>query len=253
MHGFEPRFYRDHMGEHRFRSFIIKYKDSDLWIGVDDESYDENMPEFAKQQLLLLRNELETYILKQPLFATSFAPVQVIDDAPEIALQMGEAGFLSQTGPMASVAGAFSEFIGKAIQKKFRVNELVVENGGDIYMILQKNLTLSVYAGDSMLSGKIGVEIPAIETPVGICTSAGTVGPSISFGKADAVTVACKNTLLADAFATAIGNRIVSSSDIDMELSKVNQQPEILSLLIICDGKVGVKGKFQLRMIAPKP
>ena len=121
---------------------------------------------------------------------------------------MAMAGEKAGVGPMAAVAGAFSEEIGKTLLRTFPINELVVENGGDIFLKLEKPLVLSVYAGTSVLSEKIGIEIPAQETPLGVCTSAGTVGPSHSFGKADAVMVACKNTAVADAFATALANQV---------------------------------------------
>ena len=249
MKGIEPRFYRRLMGEGRFRSFVVGYKDSDLWIGVDVQSYDPLMESFAKERLTLLRKELESYILKNPEFVSSFLPVETDDTVPDIAKQMALAGKVANTGPMAAVAGAFSEYLGKAIQEEFPVKELVLENGGDIYLKLERDLILSVYAGKSALSGKVGIEIPAAETPLGVCTSSGTVGPSVSFGKADAVMVACKSTLQADAFATAIGNRIQQAANIDPQLKETEMQLEILSILIICEGAVGVRGHFALKII----
>lgn len=86
----------------------------------------------------------------------------------------------------------------------------------------------------------------AAETPLGICTSAGTVGPSISFGKADAVVVVSKNCSIADAFATAIGNNINHYADIDIALKEVKKKPEIVFLLAICEGRVGIQGNFAI-------
>jgi len=242
----EPRIYRERLSKGRFYSFTIGYKDSDIWIGVDFLSYRESIPEFAQQQLVSLRKELEEYILLQPEFASSFSPIDLLLNAPEIAVEMAKAGKIAGTGPMAAVAGAFSEFIGKAIQNEFSVKEIIVENGGDIYLVVQNDLIMSVFAGKSELSEKIGVEIKAHDTPIGICTSAGTVGPSISFGKADAVMVACKNTALADAFASAIGNCIQCSSDIDPTLHKFKTQSEVLFTLAICEGKIGLQGIFNI-------
>ncbi|MFA9392304.1 MAG: UPF0280 family protein [Prolixibacteraceae bacterium] len=249
MTAIEPRWYRNGMGEGRFISFVVTYKDSDLWIGVDKDSYDPGMKDFAQAKLTELRTELEGYILNHSEFATSFSPFDVQEFAPDMAIDMAQAGKFAGTGPMASVAGAFSEYLGNTIQQKFIVNELLIENGGDIYAKLNQDLILAVYAGRSALSGKVGIEIPAEETPLGICTSAGTVGPSVSFGKADAVMVVCKSTLLADAFATAIGNRVKQASDIDVELKMTEQHPQILSVLIICGGAVGIRGKYALKML----
>ena len=245
---YEPRFYRNRMGENRFHSFMIGYKDSDLWIGIDKASFHPDMPAFAQKQLLELRKELEQYILTHPEFASSYTPIDITSASPKIAIEMSAAGKIAETGPMAAVAGAFSEFLGKAIQHKFEVKEIVVENGGDIYLLLKQNMVLSVYAGESSLSGKIGIEIPAEETPIGVCTSAGTVGPSTSFGNADAVMVAAKNTALADAFATSIGNKIESADDINPTLELMKTRKTIKSLLIICENKMGITGDFELRL-----
>jgi hypothetical protein len=159
---------------------------------------------------------------------------------------MARAAQKAGTGPMAAVAGAFAENIGKAVCKNFNINEIVVENGGDLFLKIQKDLVLSVYAGHSPLSGKIGLKIPAKQSPLGICTSAGTVGPSISFGKADAVVVASPDTALADAMATSIGNRVNISEDIEQALRKYSPTMNMKSLLIVCNDKLGIKGEFEL-------
>ena len=249
MKGIEPRFYRKQMGEGRFRSFVIGYKDSDLWIGIDVPSFKNEIIDFAQQELKNLRIELENFIRLQPEFASSFSPLKSTKQFPKIAKAMANAAKLANTGPMAAVAGAFSEHIGKAIQENFRVNEIAVENGGDIYLSLKNNMILSVYAGNSPLSGKVGIEIPAKNTPIGICTSAGTVGPSTSFGKADAVMVISKNTAIADAFATAIGNKVLKANDIEKQLNAYRNSKDILSVLIICEGSVGIKGQFEMKII----
>ena len=245
----EPRFLPYPNGRERFRSFVVGYKDSDLWIGVDPRHYSAAMPQFASGKLIELRKTLEAYIVLHPDFGASLQPIDLLSGAPAIALEMARAGKIAGTGPMAAVAGAFAEYIGKAVAREFGTEEIVVENGGDLFLQLNQPMTLAVYAGNSELTGKIGVEIPAEKTPLGVCTSAGTVGPSLSFGKADAVMIACTNTALADAFATAIGNHIKTASDIEAGLTLTENNPEILSLLIVCENKVGAKGSFPLRAI----
>lgn len=245
----EARFYRKQMDNGRFRSFTVGYKDTDLWIGVDPKSYVPEIQEIALQEIKELRMQLEAFIVENPLFATSFEPVSVSKDATNIVQQMAHAGQKAQTGPMAAVAGAFSEFVGRKLAQTFHLKEIVVENGGDLYLQLNQPITLSVYAGISPLSGKVGIQIPAENTPAGVCTSAGTVGPSISFGKADAVMVVCRNTALADAYATAFGNQIQSETDIQPQLNRLEQLPEIESMLIVCNGQIGIKGKYPLKII----
>jgi uncharacterized protein len=234
------------MGEERFSSFVVSCKDSDLWIGIDQASFEPSIINFAQRELINLRLELEKYIHGFPEFATTYHPIKLPANSPEIAFRMGKAAEIAEVGPMAAVAGAFSEFIGRAIQKKFLVKEIVVENGGDIYMSIAKDLNLSVYAGNSALSGKIGIKIPYDLTPIGICTSAGNVGPSFSFGRADAVMVACKDTALADAYATTFGNRVKTSDDISKAINIASQCKEIISIVIICQNQMGITGQFEL-------
>ncbi|HKK80604.1 MAG TPA: UPF0280 family protein [Prolixibacteraceae bacterium] len=247
--GIQPRFYRNLMGQKRFKSFMVGYKDSDLWVGIDAQSFSERIPVFAQDRLIELRKSLEAYIYRHPLFASSFEPLPLKTGAPDIAILMSKAAQKAGTGPMAAVAGAFAQFIGNAIDAKFDIKEIVIENGGDLFLKIQKDLLLSVYAGHSPLSGKIGLKIPAHFSPMGICTSAGTVGPSASFGKADAVVVASPDTALADAMATAIGNGVSIPEDIEQALRKYSPSLGLKSLLIVCNDKLGIKGEFELTPI----
>ena len=150
---------------------------------------------------------------------------------------------------MSAVAGLFAQFIGEAIQQKFESNEIVVENGGDIYLNVTSDIDISIYAGKSSLSNCIAIQVPVSESPLGICTSSGTVGHSLSFGKSDAVAVSCKNTAVADAWATRLGNEVKSEADIKQALAISAKVPEILSTLIIVNDKMGVHGKFKIKPV----
>ena len=65
-----------------------------------------------------------------------------------------------------------------------------------------------MHAGRSPLSHKVGIRIKPDQQTWGVCTSSGTVGPSLSLGRADAACVVAPDTALADACATALGNRV---------------------------------------------
>jgi uncharacterized protein len=246
---YEPRTYRQQFNSKRFYSFLTVFRETDLWIGIDRNSYKPEMKNVAFQKVVSLRNRLDEYIRVTPEFQNSLIPLVPGAQAPPETIEMATRTFRAGVGPMASVAGLFAQEVGNEIMRNFNIEELVIENGGDIFMKLKENLVLSVYAGESPLSEKIGIIIPAAETPLGVCTSAGTVGPSLSFGKADAVMVACKSTALADAWATALGNRVKTSGDIESTLEYAEKFPEILSLVIICEGKVGIRGNFEIKML----
>ena len=244
----EERTYRNTMGEGRFRSFTTGYKETDLWVGIDPDSYLEEMKVYCFDKIKAYRKQIENYLSIDPEFGLTLKPHQTKKNAPDLALEMAIAARKANVGPMAAVAGAFAQRLGYDLMNNFNINEIAIENGGDIFLHLINPLVLSIFAGNSPLSGKIGIEIPKDTGYIGVCTSSGTVGPSLSFGKADAVMVACKDTALADAWATSLGNVVQTSEDIDSVLKFTENIQEILSLVIICDGKVGIRGIFDLKL-----
>ena len=145
---------------------------------------------------------------------------------------------------MAAVAGAFSELVGEELSK--HSSEVIVENGGDNYLLSSRERIVSIYAGDSPLSGKLGIKIPAAMTPMGICTSSATVGPSISLGKADAVVIASKSATLADAAATSVGNAVKSNQEINHAIELARSIPGVISAAIIKGERLGVWGKLEI-------
>ena len=243
------RAYRSQFSVKRFHSFVVNYKETDLWIGVDPASLRKEMKEVAHSKVVQLRSEMEAYLLNDPVFGKTFEPHQVEPNAPEIVKIMADAANRAGVGPMAAVAGAFSEMVGRHLMQQFEIQELVVENGGDIFLKINRNLLMSVDAGNSPLSGKIGIEIQASESPLGVCTSAGTVGPSVSLGKTDATMIICRNTALADALATTFGNLVEVPEDVQRTTKQTERFPEILSAVIICRDKIGIRGQFEMKLV----
>jgi ApbE superfamily uncharacterized protein (UPF0280 family) len=84
------------------------------------------------------------------------------------------------------------------------------------------------------------------QTPLGVCTSSGTVGPSLSFGKADAVCILSKSAALADAAATAVGNVVKEKKDIELGLGVGKEIEGVQGILIIVQEKMGVWGGIRL-------
>lgn len=245
---YKNRTYREHFRDDRWTGFVVECKESDLWIGVDKASYRPEMPGYCNTLLQELRNVMDTYLEKDPCYAGSLIPCRPKADAPEIFHRMSEVSYRSHIGPMSAVAGAVACHTVDALRKHFGIREVIVENGGDIYADITEDIDVSVFAGPSPLSEKVGLHIHASQAPLGICTSSGTVGPSLSFGKADAVMIICKDVLLADSYATAFANFIRKSEDIDPVLEKIGKIKEILAAVLIKDDKMGVIGKFELKL-----
>ena len=236
---YQPRTYRHWIRDESLIAFNVVVKETDLYIRASS-----NLRRKAYKSVLKYRTMLETYIERNPEFLTSLEPLSVGQDAPRIVKDMAEAASRVGVGPMAAVAGAIAEFVGKELLAFSP--EIIVENGGDIFLNCQRKRTIGIYAGNSPLTGKIGLEIDAEETPLGICTSSGTVGHSLSFGKADAVIVLSESATLADAAATAIGNLVSQPDDIPKGIEFAQGIEGLRGVIIIKDDKLGLCGKIKI-------
>lgn len=245
---YKERTYRERFSSNNRRSFSVKYKETDLWIGVDKDSYSPFMQDEALSIIIKLRNLMDSYLLLDPEYKTSLVPYFPQTPAPQIFHDMSAVCKRSEIGPMSAVAGAVAKYTALELKKKFPYKEIMVENGGDIYIDIKEDIDIAVFAGQSPLSNRVGLHIPASVSPVGVCTSSGTVGPSLSFGKADAVMIVCKDVLLADSYATAMANRVKSVDDIESVIDYISNRSDILGALVIKDDKMAVTGCFELRI-----
>jgi ApbE superfamily uncharacterized protein (UPF0280 family) len=236
---YQPRTYRHWIEGKDLAAFNVNEKETDLYIRASADFQRK-----AHRILLKYRYQLEGYIKRNPAFLKSLEPVPVPKYAPHIVLKMIEAANEAGVGPMASVAGAIAEFVGKELLTFSP--EIIVENGGDIFIKSLRKRTVGIFAGDSPLSGKIGLEVDARKRPLGICTSSGTVGHSLSYGNADAVVVVSDSATLADAAATAIGNKVSIAADIDSATKFGQNIKGVRGLVIIKDNSVGVWGDVKL-------
>jgi len=162
--------------------------------------------EAAKSGMLAARQVLEAYIARDPFFLSTFDPY-VPDSDEKVILRMADATRAAGVGPMAAVAGAIAWAGVEAMVDTGAVFG-VIDNGGDIALICDRPVRVGVHAGEAVLSNRIAFVIPPQEQIMGICTSSATVGPSISFGTADAVTVFSHNVACADAWATSVCNQL---------------------------------------------
>ena len=246
---YEPRLYRNNQQNDRFSRFELSYLETDLWIAYSPAISENTLREFVIDTIISLRKNITEYKRNHPEFITSYSPLRVDPKAPLIIQKMLNAAILANVGPMAAVAGAFAEIIGQSLKREFSLNELILENGGDLYLYIHQPVLIRIHAGDSPLSDTIALKISPEYSPLGICTSSGKIGHSQSFGIADAVTIACKDSAEADAFATAFGNKIKTITDIDAVIAETQTIQSILSALVIVDDKIGIQGKFEIQII----
>lgn len=236
---YEDRAYRHSIKDNDLVSFTVKVKETDLFIRAERDLSDE-----AIKAIEECRHPLEQYILNHPLFLHSLVPLPVEEDAAEIVGVMARAGQATGVGPMASVAGAMAEMVGKKLLQYS--SEIIIENGGDIFLQTGKKRLIGIYAGQSPFSGKLALEFQPEIMPVGVCTSSGTVGPSLSLGLADAAIIISHSTALADAAATAVGNIVKSDGDIQQALEYARQIKGILGIVVIKADRMGAWGDINL-------
>ena len=245
---YTERSYRSSFSDDGRRWFCVKFLESDLWIGVDSGSYRASMEDKVYAFLVDLRRQMDAYLLMDPQYKAALKPYDAGLEAPVILKEMSRISHKTGIGPMSAVAGAVALRVADFLKEKFGAEEVIVENGGDIYAKATSDMDISVFAGQSPLSEKVGLHIPAAAFPCGICTSSGTVGPSLSLGRADAMMIVCQDVLLADSYATAMANRIKTVNDLQPVIEQIQNIPEILGALAVKDDKLAVCGLYELRI-----
>jgi hypothetical protein len=233
------RFYRRWVEASDLISFEVREGETDLMILAEKKLIGE-----AKDSIIKHRSYIEEYIIRRPEFATSLEPLKTDEVAPEIIKDMMEAAVTCGVGPMASVAGAVAEYVGRDLLKLS--GQIIVENGGDIFFKTSKERILGIFAGDSKFTRKLGLRLGGEKRPLGICTSSGSVGHSLSFGGADAVVVISEDSMLSDAAATRIGNIVKDEGDIEKGMGFAKSLDRILGVVIIVGDKLGTWGKLEL-------
>lgn len=237
---YRRRFYRNVVESKGLCSFTVRVKQTDLQILAT-----RPMEEEARHLVIQYRHHLETYIAEHPDFSLSLKPLPADYRAPAIVKNMLEAGQRAGVGPMAAVAGAVAEFVGRDLLK-LGAEEVIVENGGDVFIHRRASCRIAIFSGTSSLSGRLAVNLRVEQMPVGICTSSGTVGHSLSLGKADSVTVVSPSTSLADAFATSIGNEIKTEADLGRMIEQCKDLVGITGVILVRGEKMAAWGDVEL-------
>ena len=214
-------------------------KETDLHVQAGSD-----LSPLTRDMVLEQRGYIEAYIRRFPEFASTLNPWALADPAPAIVGDMIAAGNTAGVGPMAAVAGAIAEHVGRGLLAHTR--EVIIENGGDIFLQTAEAATVAVWAGHSPLSLRIGIRTGGQNDPIAVCTSSGTVGHSLSFGRADAVCVTARSCALADAAATAIGNRIHSKLDIPTGVELAKRIAGVLGVVIVVADQMGAWGAVEV-------
>ncbi len=226
-------------------SYEVVYKETSLFIKSP-----KNFSSLILRNLISIRKPLEKYIKQHPEFLTSLQPIEVKKNSPKIVLHMAETAKIIKTvGPMASVAGTIAEFLGnkiiKVIEKESLKKFLIIENGGDIFAYIDEPITVGIYAGEnSVFTKNLGIKISLLNQPLGICTSSGNIGHSLSFGNADAVTIISNSVSFSDALATATCNLIKTEKDLESAVEFAKKFEQTLFVCVIKNKSFAVWSKI---------
>jgi len=235
----QRRTYRNLINKAGLISFRVAVKETDLLVQAVD-----GLAEPTTELVLRYRREIESYIHRYPEFRKTLTPWRIRGPAPLIIRDMAAAGEAAGVGPMAAVAGAIGAHVGMDLLSYS--SEVIVENGGDVFLKIKDPGTVAIYAGPSPLSLKIGLKVYPDDKPMGVCTSSGTVGHSLSFGKADAVCVVSPDCALADAAATAVCNQVKSGKDIQKGIDFGKRICGVNGLVVIIGDKIGMWGDMEI-------
>ncbi len=241
---FEPRTYRDFDPDERFVTFRVAVETSDLYVKA--------LAPLERETEALIRSaraEVEQAIARRREFLTALAPLEGDPADGPLPTRMIRAARKAGIGPMAAVAGAVADYVGRGLLP--RSAEVIIENGGDLFIKTDRPITVGVHAGLSPFTGALGVRLDASPLPRGLCASSGSVGPSLSSGKADAAVILSKDTLLADATATALGNRVRRPDDLKPAVEWAMKITGIEAALAIMGEKMAALGDFELVPLRP--
>jgi len=239
MKEYRERGYRKMVHAADLVSFHVAVKETDLWVSAEKALVKE-----TRDLVFDARHQIESYIASHPDFLTALAPYPSDAFAPPIVKEMTEATRPVGVGPMASVAGAIAQAVGRGLLSLS--GQVIVENGGDIFLKADRPVTVSVFAGESRFSHRLGLLVPARQMPVGVCTSSGRVGHSLSMGGADAACVLSASASFADGAATALGNRMRGRRDLEKVEEWASRIHGIIGCLVILGDRMSAWGDIEL-------
>ncbi|MHC1610573.1 MAG: UPF0280 family protein [Candidatus Methanospirareceae archaeon] len=223
----------------------FRLKETFVWIIADEKRYIE----IAKEEITRRRKELEEFVRWHPYFLLALERYQIEvsggrekDELPEVVRRMIESANKFGIGPMSAVAGTLAEFAVEAVRNA-GARYAIVDNGGDIALITDREVLVGIYAGESTFSNKIALRIKPSPSLIGICTSSGTVGHSISFGNADAATVISGSASLSDAAATTLCNAVTDDHSIPDAFRSISDVDGIEGALVIYKDVLATWGK----------
>ncbi|HEC70134.1 MAG TPA: UPF0280 family protein, partial [Candidatus Omnitrophica bacterium] len=205
---YEERFYRKDFAKDWF-SYELTVEETDILV----RSKNPLDRRFIYNSIKRYRQDIQDYINRFPEFKSSLSAFSLREPAPLIVKDMIEKTSFLDIGPMSAVAGAIAEYLGKALLKFS--DELIVENGGDVFIKKKGEINLGLYAGEGNFINDLVLGLKNTSLYLGICSSSSFLGHSLSLGSADLVTVVSDSVVFSDALATKLANMVCKEDDVN--------------------------------------
>jgi len=186
------------------------------------------------------RRDIERQIRKDRFFLTTLEPYDSELCTSETTARMCAAAKLAGVGPMATVAGAIAQAALDAMASE-GCTHAWVDNGGDIALVLESPITLEVFTTPGS-SKAFAFDLRTTGRKMGICSSSGRLGHSISFGDSDVAVAIADDAVVADAFATALGNEVKDRESLGRCFDTLNNTKSVIGGLVMMDGEVAIYG-----------
>ncbi len=235
------RHYREQHSRHVDEvSFQVVVGETDLWVASRED--------FSRELSLLvsrLRGEIRAYMALEPHFRTSLVPLPVLPQAPEIVRRMAAGARLAGVGPFAAVAGTIAQMAAEHFQS--RSPEMLVENGGDIYIQGRRERVIGLLP-EVNSKAMLGLRIAGNALPLAVCSSSASIGHSLSFGQGELATVLAADGAFCDAAATALCNMLQSAEDIPLAVKQAQAWARhgLKGVFMQCGENMGMWGDFEL-------
>ena len=239
MEEYTNRSYRKRVRSTGLVTFEVAVKETDLQVSAE-----KRLDKETRDLIFEARHQIESYISTHPDFLTTLKPYPSDPYAPPLVREMIESTKQVGVGPMASVAGAVAQHVGKGLLGM--TSQVIVENGGDLFLKVNRPATVALFAARSPLSEKVGIVLSPAHMPLGVCSSSGTVGHSYSTGIADAACVLASSAAFADGAATALCNTIQSQKDLSRIGTWAEKTRGVLGALVVLGAKMASWGSIEL-------
>ncbi len=235
----ESFIYRKKISSKTAYKWHLAYRNTDLYVASS-----KNIIDALVKHLIDFYEAVDRVSKTNPAFLKSLSPLRENMSYPEIINEMVRKSAVYGVGPMASIAGAVCDYIGRKLMGEART--IIIENGGDIFIKSGHQVIAGIYTENIKLGDKLKLKIQPKNTPCGLCSSSGTMGHSLSLGKTDLVSVLASTTISADAAATALANRISEEGQIQSSIEEFKKMPALKGILVIKSSKIGLWGQMEL-------